>query len=421
MIDSNILNISTIYYTSKRGQRLPFSLNYSFNKILDITEEQIPFIKPVVFVKDAPDINIEGVNQLQIYDYGANYYQFYGDANLIYKGYNAGGYTFTEVERLAGQFNTNFASKWYWGKLTYYVSSPPNYEMRSSYIVKATTYYDVVPLFGHPGYYSYKKFEAIAIDSISSSSITGTGTYTVVTATEVEGNPVVTTVVTKNSNQTAPMFEDTVSLQVSGLRYFNNRYQGNHTIINPLTVTFTGTINGGNATLVDFDYDWETQKVWRLFFDSNRASWFLFNVSTNLFLSLPVNTNYQSGNLPYTKIYVDLNPEGYPEIELDSSIIYTPGYDSSVWTKINDNKYCFRMSGTIVLSSPALKETSTTVDFVDESYSQSGGTYVRDAINRDDKIMPLYLPQEQQIEAKLILSYNNPLNFHRERHRKINE
>lgn len=417
MEDSNSISVSYASYTPQKGIQLPYSVSYSFNKILNITEEQIPFIKPMILIKDSPELLIEGISATPVYDFDSNYYTFYGDTTLIYKGYTPEGYFLTEEERISGNFQESFASKWYYGTLQF-TAGGDSYEVLTSYIVTAKTYYDVVPLSGHPGYYSYKIFECSAIDSISASSITGTGTYTVVTATEVDGDPVVTTVITKNSNKTAPMFEDNVVLNVSGTYRKNGVYQYNYPVTFPLTITFVGTIIAGVATLTDFEYDWSRQQ-WKLFFSSLRASWFLFNTGVGMFTNLPHTTDYQSGTLPYTKIYVDLNPEGYPEVILTDEIDYSYSGGNFVWTKIDDNKYTFRMVGTLILSSPALQETTTNVDFIDESYSQSGETYVRDAENREDKLLPFYTPQQQQIETKLILSYNNPSSWHRERHRVI--
>jgi len=395
--------------TASHGQRLPFALSYNLKRTLDIPEAYLPFVKASILIKKYPEIDIEGVCAFQDYEYGDNYWKIYGDSYKIYEGTNIGARFFTETERINGDFLANNASKWYYGTLEY-TGSGHSYEMRTSYIVSVKTYYDVTPLAGHPGYYSWKSFETEAIDGISSSAVSGEGTYVVNTAYESGGTPHNSTVTTKNVQMTAPMFEDRTRLYVSGTYYKDGVYQQVYQDTSPLLVDFQGTL-GGTYTLSSFSYDWTTRQQWRLFWSNKRARWFRFNESTRVPITLPAKTYYETSTLPYTKIYVDENPTDYPEIEEDSTVTYAPSTEKQIFTKINDDRFVLRLIGSIYLSAPSRQESTTNVDFVEEEYSQDGDTYSRDSENRDDQEKPIYLPNGDNIQIRLLISFMNPISY----------
>ena len=393
--------------TAKKEQQTPFQLFYSFYQNFDISEKYLPFIKPILLTNQFSNIQVEGVMPFQKYEYGNDYYKIYGDLVKIYEGNRPDITLLSETRRIAEEFDTNLASKWYYGTLKYSIGSD-QYEMRNGYIDTVQTYYDVEPLAGHPGYYSYKRFTAPAIDLISSSSVTGTGTLLVVTAYEdEEGDPHTSGVSTKNYTLTAPLFENTTVFGVSGSLYKNDIFQQFYLNTNPHAVSFEGDF-GGSSILVSFSYAWqEPFQFWKLFYSNKRAKAFRFNSGLGELYNLPSTTDYQTETLPYTNLFVDENPTDYPIIELENSTHYNNGYNSDIWTQIADNKFTFRIKGMVVLSAPANIESFTSVETIDESYSKVGDTYLRDSENRDDKDLPLYKPDGAGIKIRLLLCYCN--------------
>lgn len=395
--------------TTKNGQLAPFRIDYVFKNILEIADSWLPFIRSCILIKKQPLINVEGVMSYQPYEYDLDYYEIYGDSQLIYKGQYPDLRLFPETDRITGQFDINLSSKWFYGTLEY-TQSGFDLELRNGYIVYVLTTYDIVPLSGHPGYYSYKTFETLAIDAISPSSITGEGTYIVYTATAPGGTPQVDSIATKNVQKTAPMFEDFTEIHASGALYENDIFQNFHSIDNPKIVQFEGDIGSGTATLVSFDYSW-TEK-WRVFYSNKRAREYRFRKSDSLqnLFNVPDEAYYETATLPYAQLSVVINPVGYPEIiQEDTESILQSFHDEPVWTKITDNKYQRIIEGGIILSSSAEVEESTPILEEDETYSPSGTFYVWDGANRGDVDYPIYEPITSGVQIRLLISAMNPV------------
>jgi len=404
--------------TALVGQITPFALSYSFKTDLNVTENQIPFIKSSVMIKKYPGVNIEGTTNFKAWDYGDNYWKIWGDSIKVYEGISPALRFFSETQRVNGEFLANNASKWHFGTLNYTIGAD-SYEMRNSYIVSVKTYYDVVELAGFPGWYSSKSFESPALDGVSSSAVSGEGTYTVITALESPpGVPGQTTVTTKNVQMSAPMFEDKTNLNVSGNLYKNGVFQQNYSDLSPLGIEFQGVL-GGNATLVSFSYDWITRQQWKLFWSNLRATQFLFNTSSRVPTTFPDTSDYETATLPYTTITVEENPTGFPELEEDTIASYSASSQRDIWTKKNDNLFTLHNVATVYLSAPATYTTTTTKQFVDEDYIHSGSTYTRDAENRDPQEKPMYEPRADGMQIRFMISFNNPVSYNRSNNFKV--
>jgi hypothetical protein len=414
ILEETILGNQNAYFwynssTVKKEQQVPFELNYTLKHTLNVPENWLSFIKPVLLVQPSPEVSLEGIFPFQYYEYGANYWKIYGDETKIYQGVSPTTTVQSETRRIAGDFNAALCSKWYYGSCEYNISGTAG-KMENGYVVGIKTYYDVVELAGFPSVYSSKSFECMAIDGISASVVNGTGTYTVTTATDNgDGSYTQTSVITKNVTMTAPLFEDYTILQLSGSRYSGGMFQQFHLDTNPYTVYIQGNL-GGNATLINFIYTWTN--YWKLFYSNKRAKQFRFNTSTRIPYNLPTTTDYQTGSLPYTKIYIDENPTGYPVVQIrnDGLTEYEYGYDKKMWTKTGENQFTFRTSGRIILSGPAKQESTTPIEFVDEDYSQNLGTYTRDSENREEQNKPLYFPNGNGTKIKLLIVFSNPIN-----------
>lgn len=401
--------------TSLLGQRVPVNLHVDTYVDLDIPEAWIPHIKSSIIIKNYPDVNSEGLFVYSYWRYSsANYYEIYGDSTLIYKGASPGAKYFSNTDKDAGNFLDSLSSKWFYGTIEY-TDDGDSYRI-NGYIDHVISYYDVEALAGHPGYYSYKIFEPHAIDSISSSSVTGTGSYTVVTAYEdAEGDPQTTTTTTKNSTRTVDLFDDRTKIYLNGTLYKNDDYQGG---VQNYGVDFNGVL-GGTATLSSFAFDWETREQWKLFYSDKREKRFMFSTSSFLLQNIPDVSDYESATLPYTTITVDVNPtDNYPEEYQYPIPTIFRGNKYEGWSKISDNRYRFsiRSGSMFSLSVPATTEgTPYETDYVDEDWINNGTSYERVANDRG-KEMPRYIPnQDICLQVKLLISFDNNFEYRESR------
>lgn len=390
------------YYTTKKGQSTPFGLNYKFSQDLTISENNLPFIYPLILIDRKTNYENVGISKFKRYDYDEDYYQIKGDSKIIYQGYNPATIYFSNEEKINGDIASDCISKWYYGTLKYTIGAD-NYEITGN-IVSIDTFYDVSESGDYPGEYNYKLFSTLTTDALTSSSVQGIGTYTVQTVTGTPPAPAtITTTITKNTVKTVPIFEDRTILSLTGNLYKNGIYQGIYSIDNPWTVIFQGTL-GGYATLTSFDFSWTTNQQWKLFYSNKRAKQVRFQTNETLD-NFPETSDYETKTLPYAKLYVNKNPDDYPEIIEGDFFEYDNAVEKSIFTKKADNLFTFRVEGNFVLETNADRESSIEVEFIEESYSPDGDSYEWDGSDRPGKDKPLYYPNHLDIRFKVLIIY----------------
>jgi len=458
----------TDQYSDREGTMLPVHLNYDIKHELKLPERLLPHVKPVIMVKRNADTEVHS-----IYDYTWDrwdrdeYVRIKGDSTLIYQGYDPYGEQFSQKEINDGHLLAQNTSKWYRGTIKYTINSD-EYEIRSSYILRVKSYHNVVTnVFGSK---DYDVYECSAFDALSDTSMNGHGTETLsrVEQRDPPSGPIEQYFyTTKNKDITVPTFEDITHVQVRGFVYKNGDYQY-YTGESGITVKFAGSLNGestlpngedGNATLVDWDYEQayvthyelkaegvvigsygtsaqaetakqnyiltgqyeadalevvvQTYNLFKLFYDNKRTRQFNFNSLYNI-VNLPDKDDYETATLPYTNFTVEVNPDPYPLLEEQEDRAYSA--NEIRWLKRNTNdepvdRFFLYFSGSMIISMPATKNNGTTEDFVDETYSQSGDSYTKDATNRPDKELGRYVPDEQDIQIRYRLYITNPLYY----------
>lgn len=390
--NSNIY-LAYSYNTTKKNQQTPFSLFYHFSTELDIPDNLIAFIHPTIMLQKYTDVEIEGVYPFCKYIYDFPYYKIYGDTTKIYEGYSPSATIFSDAERIFIGLNISLLSKWFYGTIEW-TSGGDSYKLENGYVDNIITWYDKVDAL------NYKTFTCPAIDGLSSTTVNGTGTYSVVTAG--------TGVVTKNVTMSAPLFQNNTFFTASGTLYKNGVWQGYYSNTNPYTINFLI----GTYSLISFNYSWVgDHQNWKLFYSNKRAKQFRFNTGTDAPINVPLTSDYQTGALPYSHLYIQKNPDDYPLITESSTTQLYASERNLFYLKLAPNKYRIYLKGTIRLSAPAIFEKNTLVAFVGETYSQVGTTYSRDSANRDDKNMPIYYPQEIEGKIRFLISFKNPLSY----------
>ncbi|MGD2071899.1 MAG: hypothetical protein PVG65_00210 [Candidatus Thorarchaeota archaeon] len=423
--------------TALEDQLAPLQASFLVRADIDIPENLLPFTNIAFLVKNHPDVTFVGVSEYQRYIYTSSpYYEIKGDANLIYQGYVPSKNKFSQLEIDDGDLLSANTSRWFYGTLKY-SDGGDNYELRDGSISGVKTYFDVTASGAGANYPNWKSFECFAIDSISSSSVTGTGTYKVSTMIEqAPGLWFQQIVTTKNVTMSANLFEDVTHISAGGGLYKNDVFQQNYSESSPLKVKFYGSLNGkgtlplpdwgSTATLVSFSYAQETTTIddteydlFKLFYSSTRAVWFRFyDEPTYMLTSMPDTNDYQTGTLPYTKMYVKVNPDGHPVSSLDTSKNYNYASTRHAWSKISDNKFKLHLQGRFILHKKAEDAIETLVDFVDETYSISGSSYARDGANRDDKTIYYYRPPTIELEIKAQCILNPPTRYNYDKSRE---
>lgn len=423
--------------TAKKGQQTPFQLEYHFFKELEIYEKYTPFVKSTILVSKTPELNVEGVMDFQnyIYDDELGYYQIKGDNTLIYQGHYP-QHQLHPYDGLGKNFHPSLVSKWYYNDMKWNVydwsdpTTPIGKRGATGYLNTIDTYWDIVPLAGHVGLNSYKRFRTTAIDNVRNTSVSGTGTFETVTAFEdLAGSGQYIKTTTQNVCRTAPLFAGLTI--VNGYVFSNEDYQG-----------ILGSVITYKNVITKFSNTWDNpRKYWKLFYSNKKAREFRFSIYGKSIVYPPSAPYYQGGILPYLHFYVkenpslsDFNPEqgkfeivNYPvikETEMFSSIVFSKTTEDT-WTKVATNKYNFHKKGKIILSSPAKEPFDPyQADSVDEKYSKTTNypyTYSRDKENREPKDMPVYKPQTSDIKIKLILMIHPPIDFEEEKHTTIKD
>lgn len=363
--------------SAQKGDRLPIIVNYQFAKELNIIERALAFTKSLILIKNHADINGVNGDDFISHNYNSPHHLIKGDGQIIYEGEQPliGHYS-------SAQIASHLRSVWYYGNIAWYQGGDL-YEYRRGYISNICTIFDYDSDTGY-----HKKFDCPAIDNICSSAIAGTGTYTVVTATINE---------TKNYTMTAPLWEKTTTVEVcDGELYINGSYQNQF----PQTIVYS-------ATPPTFDFE---VKNYRLWYSNKRAR--EFRCVDYTLTNLPKKSDYQTYTLPYTKMYVKVNPGNYPEKSAQTHDGDNDnGQDKPIWIKKTNNIYKHLIRGTIQLSLPATQLASTHVDTVDEDYSQVGITYTKDGENRPGKDLPIYNLPDINLQVKNLISLNTPNDY----------
>lgn len=395
--------------TSRENLTYAQTISFRFRQTLNIPDNLLPYVHVDLLTKSDSVLELKGVSIRDIYYWdNSNYYRIKGDSTLLYQGYLPATTKFSQAYIDNGDILESHTSKWLYGT-SHFSFDGDSYKIENGDLVYIDTIWDVSPLAGHAGYYTYKRFQTGAIDSTTSNSVTGTGTYITVTAYEDGGgNPQQTIVTTKNVTMTATMFEDFTEVQAGGTLYKNGVYQQYYYLKNPYVFYNNGNVvQWPGRSISSFSY--AENNAFKLFYSSTRAKQFRFNTSTDLLIYLPSTSDYQSGSLPYTSLNVEKNPDGYPIDELS----YRGQFSNTnkVFAKMSDNKYRLFVTGRIAYESPATLEASKDFDYVDEDYTQSGGTYSRVSENRPGKTESVWCSQFYTINLRLLVTLRLPKNY----------
>jgi hypothetical protein len=418
--------------TTKKDQIVPIDLFFFFMQELELAEEWLPFVKSTLMVKTHPQVKTIGVFQYVPFLYDTSKFaRIKGDGTLIYQGFNPFPEKHSQSEIDNGDLLASLTSKWFKGSI-FFTDGGNNWEYRDTNLVNVTTYYDA-SLSGAPGgnKYNYKVFVVNPIDSISGSSVSGTGTLEVHEWQETSpGQWQENITTTRNLTMSAPILQDITRISVKfGSKFKNGIFQGS--IGSPGTSILTDGILQNAANVPSFDKIGTVPRgsvshtlvhetvsgqpsngLYRLWYDNKRALEFKINGSYDL-QNLPFTGAYQSGTLPYSQLRVEVNPDPYPLEEIDNES-YHRGHKTETWariTAINASRQKFRYfaNGTIQMTAPASKNNGTTAFFVDETYSNhGGGFYEKDGTNRDPKEIPLYIPDQHVVQFRLKLTVANP-------------
>ena len=396
----------SISYSMTENQNNVIRLYYDYSHEFKIDESYLPFIKVLPLVK-----NVENISHFPTVPYAhdrwdANYYQIYGDSTLIYQG-NYPNLDFqSETDRINGNFSASNASKWYYGTITWTDIYGDDWSITDGYIVRVRTLYDEIDLGG--GAYRVKHFDCSAIDGISSTSVSGTGLYQI--RESHPGNPTVVTYEEKNKTMTAPLYDDDVHtntiVYLYGHAYKNGEFQKFYTVGTPKSIA--SLFNNVKT----FSFNWSSEdgetRYWRLFYSSSRAVPLEFVTSIQTFGVLPTTDDYQSGNLPYTHLYVHENPGDYPLV-VQSSTRFLSGYESdNNWIKLSNNRYLFKISGCYLLKAKHCVPIPTTRPYMDDVYDIGGDTYVLSSSDHTAKNKTYYIPDFKDMKFKVMFLLKNP-------------
>ena len=426
-IVSDIVNLSNNKYSDKEGDLLPMILNYLIYHEIFLPKKYLPFIKPIIMIKKPDDIILKSIHNYTWNKWDVDeYFEIKGDNTIIYKGYHPEDRFLSHSEINKANISFSHTSKWYRGTLKYNIGAD-NYELRNGFIVSVKSYYNIHnSICG--GTKDWEALDCSAIDLLSSSSMTGTGTHIESERYLVGASCFQKITTTKNVTATVPIFDNITHIRASGFLYKNGALQGYYSDLSPLTVKFSGSLNGdgslpageaGNATLIDFDYNLyklNEEQIYRLWWSSTRAQPFLFNSSTYNFNSLADKDLYETDTLPYINLTVKVNHDPYPLLEEQENIEYT-SKEQITFSKISESiateeRYVAYINGKALLIAPATKDNGTSVNFADDIYGQSGDTYMKTSEDRTPKEVSRFVPETQNIFFRYKLVLMNNFYFH---------
>jgi hypothetical protein len=453
-------------YTDKQGDLLPIKINYIIKKNLNFPEMLLPFINSSVMIKKNGDMTIHSIYDYisHVWNKDTNYFRIKGDETLIYQGYNPyvnfptySPSAFPSYEITDGNILTENTSQWFGGSLKYHHNAE-EWELRNGWIHEIYTYYNISLNPWGTGY-NYETFTCAAIDALSSSRVSGTGTHLKCLWINDEEFTMVTT---KNVTLTnIPLFENTTDystiLTVQGYIYKDGVYQTNWGYIdfkdtvfvldewNILEGTFKKYVLEYNSILIgrfnsltlaeierdrlvllgthDIDkfqitnYNFLLKKLW---FSDKRACSFNFNMYDTI-ESLPDTSNYQTETLPYTNITVETNPVNFPVLLEEQNHIHS--FKQPIkWLKKSKSyeNECFALqqSGNIIFTLPADNVYETTCDYMSDIYTPGGGTYSKTTHITDPKNLSRYSVTLQDIQVRYKINFINPFKFNLFKKRK---
>jgi len=373
------------------GQLLSFFLTTGLKQRLTIKESWLPYIEANLLVKSVPTYQFYGAVQSEwsIWNQVNSYRRAKGDSTLIYQGTDPDAQKFPDTDITDGNILSSLTSKWYYGTVKYTISSTPY--SATGFINSVNTYYNLSYNAGADEY-DYEQFSTGAIDAISSTSVTGTGTYTVaVWVDDGFGNWSKQETTTKNVTKTAPLRDDYTILS----------------LINPTkSILFEGIL-GGNATLTDWDFSYNN--TLKLFYSSSRSREFDYNTNIEELDNFPTTADYQSGILPYTNLTVEVNPDDYPDSTTTILDRYTTKYEP-IWIKISDNDFYCIFKTTTAIGIPANLSANQDLTYIDESYSHSGNSYIKDGDNRPGKQKEVFIPEPEAFQIRMQIVLNKEFN-----------
>lgn len=413
--------------TAQIGQLFPVRLSYTEFKELNIPESWIPNIFSAICIEDYPNLQLENITEFEYYKYGSNYFRIYGDTTLIYQGFEPPSVFFYQDNINNGNILLSLTSKWFTSTLSIQVGADI-YTIDDGIIDNIITWDNIT--MGVNGWADWREMIIPAIDSLSSSSITGTGKRYVSTMIDDGGGSYHQDIVeTKNITTISSLFSSGFKTGVtkfvfnSGFLYKNGVYQNqvtNYSVAVKGTLwdepTFRSSDKNGDLIADSLIYFLtsrlfsgdSTNYAYRLWWDTIRARDFSIGTS-NFNINPPVKSDYQSNTLPYTDIFVKVNPDNYPLIEKSGTIDYALSADSENWSKKSDGIYNYHKKGSILFYIPATINIGDTVDFCNETWSAGITTYTKDATNRTPKDVVSYIPDIIGIKAKLFLMAQNAI------------
>ena len=403
------------------GGQYPATLYYYFSKDVRCSEDLFPFIKTCVSFKNYPIADFGQVGEtVQFEDFNSvvRYREIYGDSTLIYKGHVVPSNDRTEFPKLeldAGQFSTANSGKWYktsTDDFFTYTSGGDTYELEGV-LTEITSTYNVA-LAGDGLNYDAESFNCIAIDTVNQSFLVGEGTYTKVewvynVSLDIWQQEVTTI---KNSQRTVPISD--TGLDGFFLRIYGRMWKNDVLDFTGAAVFSTSGFISPRPVITNWGLTF--QDTYRLFWDNRRARVVTLTTSNptpHLLTNLPRTSDYENSTQSYTNIFNKINNDANELINSTTTenYIFLPTR-SEYWVKLNNDfipTYRFVVSGTATILLPATKPVTDTYLWVDETYSQVGSTYIRDAENRDTaKEITVYFNDAEPIQGRLQVVLKNP-------------
>jgi hypothetical protein len=103
-----------IAQNTEYGRILPEAVTFNQNLTFNADKKFLPFLQPEVIIKSGENINLQGLLSYIYQGYEQDYCEVYGDGNLIYKGYPYEIYhEYSQADLDAGMFQEDYTKKVY--------------------------------------------------------------------------------------------------------------------------------------------------------------------------------------------------------------------------------------------------------------------------------------------------------------------